>query len=96
MHGGERVVRDYGAAFLNGGREVLKRRAQRLGAFDGLEFSASSADPREREQAIDQALHSRRAIDDVGHILAGSLVELPFVMAASEVPRSRSPPAEVP
>ena len=76
VHRGQRVVGHRGARLLDAGAQVEERAAQRRLERHRLELLALGADARVGEQVLDQLLHARRAVDDVGHELARVLVEL--------------------
>src|SRR5215472_7189322 len=73
---GQPVDGDGGVAVLYRGLELRHRLAGDLVEVDRAEVSTGLTDAREREQVVDQALHALRAIDRVGDVLPGSLVEL--------------------
>src|SRR6185503_2444023 len=84
-HRGQRIVRDRGAGLLDAGAQVEQRAAQRHLERHRLELRTLGAYARVGEQVLDQLLHARRAVDDVGHELVRVLVELALVAAPEEL-----------
>src|SRR5574341_1244391 len=80
-----RVVSDRGARFLDRGAQVEQRPAQRRFARHRPELLALGADARVGEQVLDQLLHARGAVDDVGHELARVALEAALVAPAEEL-----------
>src|SRR5579863_4771002 len=75
-YGGQPVDRDRRVAVLDGGFQLRYGAAGRLIQVDLAEVRAWLPDPRERQQVVDQALHPLGAVDRVGDVLLGPLVEL--------------------
>ena len=80
---------DRGVRVLDGGGQHLDHVAHDVVEVDRLERSLRAADPRERQQVVDEVLHPLGAVDRVVDVLVGPLVELVGVALLQQLAEAR-------
>src|SRR5680860_521054 len=85
LDGRERLMPDRGSGLISRDFEIHERLFQDLLAVGPLPLEFRRADAGEREQILNEHLHSLRSVDDETDELVGILVELPVVPLGEEL-----------